>query len=265
MFYWKQRRMYLNFFISSVLGIVVTFLVAFGVLQWFHIPAGNFFDWIIGGASFWWLLVIVTVPWNIHFQAKEVLAEAAESIAKNIPVDEKQVNYVKVLAKRSLWLAIALHLVSAVALYILAATGISAVGYISSGAALLLTLLRPAISAYEYLYARLIMIRQGFSYPREDILELRNRFAEIEQKVQSLEDQLNLEQPYSLAANNQRFGEETRKELARVVASLEELRAINHTEHERISREARNAIAQLSTDGQFLDHVREIIRFFKSA
>ncbi|MFM6158478.1 MAG: hypothetical protein ACKPE3_36720, partial [Sphaerospermopsis kisseleviana] len=137
---------------------------------------------------------------------------------------------------------------------------ISAVGYISSGAALLLTLLRPAISAYEYLYARLIMIRQGFTYPREDILELRNRFAEIEQKVQSLEDQLNPEQPYSLVANNQRFSEETRKELARVVASLEELRAINHTEHERISREARNAIAQLSTDGQFLDHVREIIR-----
>lgn len=169
------------------------------------------------------------------------------------------------LAKRSLWLAIALHLVSAVALYILAATGISAVGYISSGAALLLTLLRPAISAYEYLYARLIMIRQGFTYAREDILELRNRFAEIEQKVQSLEDQLNPEQPYSLVANNQRFSEETRKELARVVASLEELRAINHTEHERISREARNAIAQLSTDGQFLDHVREIIRFFKSA
>ncbi|TAF02214.1 MAG: hypothetical protein EAZ77_19185 [Nostocales cyanobacterium] len=257
--------MYLNFFISSIVGIVVTFLVAFGVLQWFHIPAGNFLDWVIGGASFWWLLVIVTVPWNVHFQAKEVLAAAAASIEKNIPVDEKQVKYVQVLAKRSLWLAIGLHLVSAIALYILAATGISAVGYISSGAALLLTLLRPAISAYEYLYGRLIMIRQAFTYPREDILELRNRFDEIEQKVQSLEDQLNPEQPYSLAASNQRFGEETRRELARIIASLEELRATNQVEHERLSREARNAIAQLSTDGQFLDHVREIIRFFKSA
>ncbi|MEA5577317.1 hypothetical protein [Anabaena sp. UHCC 0451] len=257
--------MYLNFFISSIVGIVVTLLVAFGVLQWFHIPAGNFLDWVIGGASFWWLLVIVTVPWNVHFQAKEVLAAAAESIAKNIPVDDKQVKYVQVLAKRSLWLAIALHLVSAIALYILAATGISAVGYLSSGAALLLTLLRPAISAYEYLYARLTMIRQAFTYPREDILELRNRFYEIEQKVQSLEDQLNPEQPYSLAANNHRFSEETRRELARIIASLEELRATNQAEHERLSREARNAIAQLSTDGQFLDHVREIMRFFKSA
>ncbi|WP_413172936.1 hypothetical protein [Anabaena azotica] len=257
--------MYLNFFISSIVGIIVAVLVAFGVLQWFHIAAGNFLDWVIGGASFWWLLVIVTVPWNVHFQAKEVLAEAAESIEKNISVDEKQIRYVRILAKRSLWVAIGLHLISAMALYILAVTGISAVGYISSGAALLLTLLRPAISAYEYLYARLRMIRQAFTYPREDILELRNRFYEIEQKVKSLEDQLNPEQPYSLVANNQRFSEETRRELARILANLEELRATNQTEHERLSREAKNAIAQLSTDGQFLDHVREIIRFFKSA
>ncbi|MBE9234011.1 hypothetical protein IQ231_20670 [Cuspidothrix issatschenkoi LEGE 03284] len=257
--------MYINFFISSILGIVLVVLLGFGVLQWFHIPAGNVLDWVIGGASFWWLLVIVTVPWNVHFQAKEVLAEAAQSRENNIPVDGKQVKYVEVLAKRSLWIAISLHLISAIGLYVLAATGISTVGYISSGAALLLTFLRPAISAYEYLYARLRMIRQNFSYPREDILELRNRFSEIEQKIRILEDQLNPEQPYSLAANNQRFSEETRRELARIVANLEELRATNQGEHERLSREARNAIAQLSTDGQFLDHVREIIRFFKSA
>lgn len=257
--------MYINFFISSIAGIVVVVLTAFGLLQWLHIPAGNFLDWVIGGASFWWLLVIVTVPWNVHFQAKEVLAEAAQSTEKGIPVDEKQVKYVTVLAKRSLWVAIALHLFSAVGLYTLAVTGISTVGYISSGAALLLTILRPAIRAYEYLYARLAMIRQEWKYPREDIFELRDRFSILEQKIQSLEDQLNPEQPYSLPTTQQRFAEETRRDLARITANLEELRATNQTEHERLGREARNAIAQLSTDGQFLDHVREIIRFFKTA
>ena len=257
--------MYINFFISSIAGIVIVVLTAFGLLQWLHIPAGNFLDWVIGGASFWWLLVIVTVPWNVHFQAKEVLAEAAQSKEKGIPVDEKQVKYVTVLAKRSLWVAIALHLFSAVGLYTLAATGISTVGYISSGAALLLTILRPAIRAYEYLYARLTMIRQEWKYPREDIVELRDRFSILEQKIQSLEEQLNPEQSYSLPATQQRFAEETRRDLARIAANLEELRATNQTEHERLAREARTAIAQLSTDGQFLDHVREIIRFFKTA
>lgn len=257
--------MYINFFVSSIFGIAVIALAAFGLLQWFNVPSGNFLDWVIGAASFWWLLVIVTVPWNVHFQAKEVLAEAAQSIEKNIPVDEKPLKYVRVLAKRSLWVALTLHLLSAIGLYSLAANGISAVGYISSGAALLLTILRPAIRAYEYIYARLTMIRQEWTYPREDILELRHRFYELEQKVQHLEQQLDPERDYSIPTNQQRFSEETRRDLARIAANLEELRAANQTEHERLAREARNAIAQLSTDGQFLDHVREIIRFFKTA
>ncbi|AHJ31194.1 hypothetical protein PN465_16770 [Nodularia spumigena CS-584] len=262
-----------SFFINSIVLIVLAVLLGFGGLQWFQISAGSFLDWVIAGASFWWLLVIVTVPWNVHFQAKEVLAEAAQSREKQIPVDDKQVNYVRVLAKRSLWVAIALHLFSAVGLYTLAATGISAVGYISSGAALLLTILRPAIRAYEYLYARLRMIRQEFQYPREDVMELRNRFYALEDTVKRLEEQLNPQLDYSLPATQQRFTEQTRTDLASLNASLAELRATNQVEHERLAREARSAIAgggalpiaQLSTDGQFLDHVREIIRFFKTA
>jgi hypothetical protein len=254
-----------SFFINSIVLIVLVVLIGFSGLRWFEIPAGSFLDWVIAGASFWWLLVIVTVPWSVHFQAKEVLAEAAQSQDKQITVDEKQINYVTVLAKRSLWVAIGLHLVSAIALYTLAVTGISAVGYISSGAALLLTVLRPAIRAYEYLYARLMMIRQEFQYPREDVMELRNRFYQLEDTVQRLEQQLNPQLDYSLPATQQRLAEQTRTEISSLKAILAELRATNQLEHENLAKEARSAIAQLSTDGQFLDHVREIIRFFKTA
>jgi hypothetical protein len=257
--------MYLNLFVGSSVGIVALMALIFACLQWFHVPSGNFLDWVIAGASFWWLLVIVTVPWNIHFQAKEVLAQGVQSKDKGIQVDEKQQKYVKLLAKRSLIIAIALHVISAITLYILAATGISTVGYISSGAALLLTGLRPAISAYEYIYARLMAIRQELQYPREDIYELRGRFTTLEETVRRLEEQLNPEFPYSLVANQQSYVDETRKELARLATNLERLGATNHSEHQQLSRETEQAIAQLSTDGQFLDHVREIIRFFKTA
>ncbi|MDJ0775195.1 MAG: hypothetical protein QNJ49_17500 [Mastigocoleus sp. MO_167.B18] len=257
--------MYFNLFIGSSLGIGVLVLVVFGLLQLLHIPAGNFLDWVIGGASFWWLLVIVTVPWNIHFQAKKVIAEGEISIEQGITVDPKKLKYVNVLVKRSLLIAIGLHLISAIGLYILAATGISAVGYIGSGAALLLTGLRPAISAYEYLYARLKMISQEWKYPREDIVELRNRFCTLEESVKNLERLLNPEDSSSVVAKQEQYIKENRQALAKITANLEELRAINQTEHEHLSREARQVIAQLSTDGQFLDHIREIIRFFKDA
>lgn len=256
--------MYYNF-IGFNFGLVVLVLLVFGILQWLHIPTGSFIDWVIAVAIFEWLLAIVTVPWNIHFEAKEVLADAAQSTEKEIAVDAKQVEYAKVVAKRSLFIAITLHILSAIGLYALAIAGISTVGYISSGAALLLTALRPAVRTYEYLAARLAMIRQEFKYPREDIVELRSRFTTLEETVKRLEEQMNPEQPDSWVAAQQHYKEETRKELARLAASFEELRATNKLEHERLSREARQAIAQLTTDGQFLDHVREIIRFFKTA
>ena len=94
-------------------------------------------------------------------------------------------------------IAIVLHILSAIGLYTLAITGISAVGYISSGAALLLTGLRPAISAYEYLYKRLTTIGQELTYPREDIVELRHRFSSIEETVWRIEQQLNSDNPES--------------------------------------------------------------------
>jgi hypothetical protein len=222
-------------------------------------------DWVIAIAIFEWLLLIVTVPWNIHFEAKEVLAQATESTEKGIVVDEKQVKYVTVLASRSLLVAIGLHLLSAIALYALAATGISAVGYLSSGAALLLTILRPAIRGYQYLAARLTMIRSQFLHPREDIVELRNRFANVESTVKNLEATFNSNDPNSWVAVQERQQEATRIELTRLAASLENLRSTNQAEHTKLERDAESAIAQLTDDGRFLNHVREILRFFKEA
>lgn len=255
----------MNSLISFSAGLIVLMLLSFGLLQWFHVPAGDFVDWIIGTASFWWLVVIVTVPWNIHFGAKDVLANAAESEKKGIRVDAQQVDYVRVVAKRSLWMAIALHILSALGLYVLAATGISTIGYIGSGAALLFTALRPAIAFYQYLYKRLRAIGQSCLYPREDILELRYQVEGLENRTKELSDRLNPELPDSFAAMQQRSLDALRRDLSRLSTAYEDLKATNKAEHDRLSREAKTAIAQLSTDGQFLEHVREIIRFFKAA
>ncbi|MEZ2317595.1 MAG: hypothetical protein ACBR15_01130 [Microcoleus sp.] len=240
-------------------------LLVFAILQWLHIPAGSFIDWVIAIAIFEWLLLIVTVPWNIHFEAKEVLAQATESTEKGIVVDDKQVKYVTVLVSRSLLVAIGLHLLSAIALYTLAATGISAIGYLSSGAALLLTILRPAIRGYQYLAARLTMIRRQFLHPREDILELRSRFANLESTINNLEAKFNSNDLNSWVAIQERQQEANTRDLTRLAASLQDLTATNQAEHTKLTRDAESAIAQLTDDGKFLNHVREIIRFFKEA
>ncbi len=252
-------------FLSFSVGLSILVLLVFGILQWLHIPSGSFLDWLIGAASFWWLTVIVTVPWNIYFEAKAVLADAAESQRKGIPVEQQQVDYAATITQRSLLVAITLHVLSAIGLYGLAAMGISAIGYLSSGAALLLTALRPAVGLYAYLANRLGAIRQMLRYPREDVVELRDRLMRLEANVTQLEYQLNLEHADSFAATQQRLLTALRQDLTQLASAQEDLKVTNQVEHERLSREARNAIAQLSIDGQVLDHVREIVRFFKNA
>ena len=118
------------------------------------------------------------------------------------------------------------------------------------------------------------MIRQQFNYPREDMVEFISRFEKLQEIVNQLEHQINPDDPRSLVATQQRQLEAMRNDLSRQAVAYEELKTINQAEHDHLGREAKQAMsddkplrvyAQLSQDGQFLDHVREIIRFFKTA
>ncbi|HEV2761549.1 MAG TPA: hypothetical protein VGV38_01045, partial [Pyrinomonadaceae bacterium] len=150
-------------------------------------------------------------------------------------------------------------------LYALARSGVSPVGYVASGAALLLTLLRPSVRAYEYLRARLSSIRRQFLHPREDVLELRQRVAGLEARLEASEHHADPARPGSWASVQAQTLAATRDELTRLAASHREHLAASVGEHERLSRATEHAVAQLSADGRFLEHARELVRFFKEA
>ncbi|GAB4111991.1 MAG: hypothetical protein OHK0057_04730 [Thermoflexibacter sp.] len=252
-------------FIPSLFSITALVLITFGVLQYMEIPAGTIIDWVIGIAIFWWLMIVVTLPWNMHFAAKEVIAQARQSKEKNIKVSEEDVAYAERLSKRFFWVAIVLHLVSALGLYLLSYFEITSLGYISGLAALLLTLLRPAIRMYEYVAARLSSITHEIKYPRDDLAELYAKFHKWESKLQTLEFQLNPEERDSLVATQNRLLNSLENDIRELRSNLEKLRVRNDSEHEQLARKSENVIAKLSEDAQFLGQVREIIRFFKQA
>ena len=252
-------------YISFTISLGILTMIIGVVVQWLDIAAGNLIDWLIGIASFWWLLIIVTIPWNIYFDACETLNEAKISAEKDLEIDEQQLKYVRKVARWSIIGAIALHIISAIALYILAISGISNVGYISSGLTLLLTILRPAIRGYQYLTSRLLSIKQEIKYPREDAIELNYKVTAIEKNIKKLESLLDVENADSLISKQQQISQDNKTALLHQKALLEEYKAQNIVAHEQLSREAKHAISQLSEDSQFLGHVREIIRFIKTA
>ncbi len=255
---------FFHFLVACLVFTGVIFLV-FALLSWLQVPTGRFLDWVLSVIIFWWLLVLVTLPWNMHFRAKEVLGEAAASRKKNIPVNDEEVAYVKRVYQRSFVMAVLLHLASAIGLYALAATGVSVVGYIGCGAALLLTGLRPAIRAYEYVVSRLGSISREIKFPREDVLKLRGRVKHLEESVKHLQKHLNPKEADSWAAGQQKLLQALQEDVNTLRVTLENLRVQNQSEHDRLSHDAQHAIAQMSEDGQVLEHVREIIRFFKTA
>jgi hypothetical protein len=194
-----------------------------------------------------------------------VLDEANQSRAIGITVNETQQEYVQKVRKRALLVSIALHFASAGALFALSAFHITPIGYIGSAAALLLTVLRPSVRAYNYLWARLRAIKVQVKYPREDVVELRHRTKILEGQVSSLSRQHDVNDHSSFAAQQLRAGQDLKAKLANLESYNTRMFDDNQRAHEKILREGQLAMTKLSADSQFLDNVREIVKLIKSA
>jgi hypothetical protein len=60
------------FLLSSFFSIGLLTLIVFGVVKWMGVNPGEIKDWIIGFFIFWWLVVVVTLPWNLYFSEKNL-------------------------------------------------------------------------------------------------------------------------------------------------------------------------------------------------
>jgi hypothetical protein len=260
-----MRYTRLGSFVAGAVGLSLGVLLVFGLLRWLGMPTGQLLDWVIGVVSAWWLLVVVTIPWNIYFGARQVLVEVAESRRRGIQVEAEHIAYATRWARWAWIAAVGLHLASAAGLYGLSAAGISPIGYLGSAAALLLTGLRPAIAGYRYVSARLHAIGETVRYPRADVVSLRSDLQDALGRLKVVEQTLDPEAVGSLAMRHGVALEDLRQRCERLRLAHDELQATNSAEHARLAREAAQAVAQITVDGQVLDHVRELIRFFKSA
>lgn len=277
--------------IGFTIGTIVIALIVFAFLQALKMPAGSFLDWLIGIGAFAWLMTVVVVPWDVYFEASEVINEAKLSEQAKIDFNKEQLPYVRKLKRVSLVIAVLLHIISAGVLYWLALSGVSVVGYFGAGAALLLTLFRPAIRTYEYISMRLALIREQIQYPREDINKLKDEVAYLLLTTKDLKFKLDQDEPDSwhnrietLIRELQSWCNEMDNELENYKAEqkavldkmnretkllLEKIREDNVREYERINDDHKQSLAKLSRDGKFVDNfvenLAEIVRFIKKA
>lgn len=258
-----SRDNYAYSILSVGFTIALGAFVIYGILHLMSISAGSFWDWLVGVGTFLWLLTIVVVPWNIHFEAKEVLNEARRSEKKQISFDKSELGYVRRLAVWSLVIALILHIVSALGLYWIAYSQISLVGYFGAGAAILLTFLRPAIRAYEYISYRLSNIKESIAFPQEDVQTLRYDLENIGAQLETLLLRFDEGEENSWINQYQQERNQLKNGLLVLQKHLESLEERNEQAHQKLSQETRHAVAQLNEDGKFIDNIVEIIRFIK--
>jgi hypothetical protein len=253
---------------NSSLSLFMTSLLVLAlylVLNYLHMTVGTFLDWAIGLAAFWWLIGITTVPWNMYFSAKEVINESEVSTDKGIGVSATNVAFARKLAKRFFTLAIALHIISAIGLYLIAYFNITEVGYFAAIAAVLLTFLRPLVRFYDYIVHRLQLMRHEIKYPRDDVHELSTKLTGAEASIEYYNSVLDLQNETSWASQQQHQIETLKAKILQLNLELDALKLQNEKDHDRLSRTTADEIGKLSEDAKFLNQVRDLIRFVKGA
>lgn len=249
-----------------VLFAVSTLLIAlYFTLHALNIPAGTMIDWVVGIVAFWWLTGITTLPWNMYFTAKDLLDEAKISEQKGITIDQEDVLYAKKKSLLFLRIALILHVVSAVALYLLAFFGVSSIGYFAAILAVVLTFVRPSHRLYEYMLNRLQNMHTKILYPRDDVQELRTDILVQKKRIDELVTLLDQKEPNSWASQTIRELNKATAQGKKLEQDLELLSVANEKAHADLSTKTHQEIAKLSEDAQFLNQAREVIKFFKNA
>ena len=82
--------------------LLFTFLAALGAVFWLHVPVDVMLTWGMGGLCLVWLIALVTLPWNVHFEAKHLLFEMQRSRERGIPVQADREAYAIAVRDRML-------------------------------------------------------------------------------------------------------------------------------------------------------------------
>ncbi|MBL1075874.1 hypothetical protein JK358_15870 [Nocardia sp. 2] len=173
------------FWAAALLAIVLAVLAI-----WADLDAQTVVGVGLGFIAFFWLIVILTVPWNLYFAARQAAHRLSAVQVREIPVSPASVTEVASLTKRLLAMAVGSHLVTAaIALVVSLAFGY-VLGYYIAGFFLGSIVFRPAAAYFAYLRSRIASISQDVAYPPDDVVELRSRVRAVSDRLEALESAL---------------------------------------------------------------------------
>jgi hypothetical protein len=134
------------------------------------------------------LVGVVRLPWDLVFEARNVLARQESSRRRGLEVDAAEVAFARASAGRALVLAVGLHALGAV-------LAIFARGFVGDELGLVLAVafaasmaLRPIHAFYVHTRMRLGLAAREAEVPRQDALSLAESIQSIERRLRELDE-----------------------------------------------------------------------------
>ncbi|MEV1178013.1 hypothetical protein [Nonomuraea sp. NPDC049784] len=160
-------------------SLLVTLLTAWLIL-YAGVALSTLVSLAAGAVSLLWLVVILTVPWNLCFAARHVVHEIQVSREAGIEVAQHREDEARRIGRRMLVLAISGHVVSAAVIAVVTFFSGAQIGYYFAGFYLLATAFRPIGAYTSHLRDRVRTLGQEVRYPRVDVIALRGQVFELE-------------------------------------------------------------------------------------
>ncbi|MFE0511076.1 hypothetical protein [Streptomyces sp. NPDC058964] len=240
------------------LGAVVAVVVAAAALVFAYVagaPPAMVLAVGAGVLSLTWLLLLLTLPWNLYFRAHAVLAEIAVSREKGIEVSPARDAEASRIARTMLWAAVAGHVVTAAVLFAATwATG-EFTGYWFAGFFLLSTFFRPAGAYFGQLRRRLSTLLEDVTYPRDDVVELNARLNNAEAGTRVLEEKA--EEQYRALA-------EVRRAVDALAISTYERAEEADRRIVALGREFESTVHRLTDNQEIIAGVKAFLRLLRS-
>ncbi|WP_426570172.1 hypothetical protein [Streptomyces canus] len=240
------------------LAVVAAAVVAAAALVFAYVagaPPEVVFGVGAGVLSLLWLLLLLTLPWNLYFRAHAVLAEIAVSREKGMDVSPARDAEAARIARTMLRAAVAGHVVTAAVVCAFTWATDEFTGYWFGAFFLLSTFFRPAGAYFGQLRRRLGTLLKDVTYPRDDVVELHARMDRAEAGTRVLEEKA--EEQYRALA-----------ELRRTVDALAMSTYERTEEADRriaaLGREFESTVSRLTDNQEIIAGVKAFLRLLRS-
>jgi hypothetical protein len=221
-------------------------LVTLGALFFVGRPLDGTFALLAGAACLAWGLVVLSLPWDLHFRARAVLAELERSRARGLATAVDPA-VIRGIARRTLGVALGAHAASALAVVGLAAWLDWPAGNGVAVAYLVSATFRPAGAWAMHLRDQLGRAMVEATHPRDDVLALRARLEALEHRAEEARRELEGLQQARSAAD-----ERLRAEAARLDLQVD-----------RLGRQLESSVARLTDDRELLAGLRAFLRMVR--